>query len=77
MLFKDQCVYPTPVESYTETETEITSTGYKVFVGGSPVTEMKIFRNVGLITAIIDIQNLIEFSNDMFFAYLGNLIGCR
>lgn len=75
MLFKDQCVYPTPVESYTETETEITSTGYKVFVGGSPVTEMKIFRNVGNINAIIDIQNLIEFSNDMFFAYLGNLSG--
>lgn len=70
MLFKDQCVYSRPVSGYVETEEEITSTGYKVFVGGSAVTEMRIFRNKGSIDAVINIENLIEFPNDIFFAYL-------
>ncbi len=75
MLFKDQCVYPTPISAYTESDTEIVSEGYKVFVGGSAVTEMRVFRNTGTINAIINIENLISFDNDMFFAYLNNFAG--
>jgi hypothetical protein len=70
MLFKDQCVYPVTISAYSEDDTEILSEGYKVFVGGSAVTEMKVFRNTGSINAVINIENLISFDNDMFFAYL-------
>jgi hypothetical protein len=75
MLFKDQCVYPVTISAYSETDTEIVSEGYKVFVGGSPVTEMRVFRNTGSINAIINIENLISFDNDLFFAYLNNFNG--
>lgn len=75
MLFKDQCVYSTSISPYVETDTEITSSGYRVFVGGSPVTEMRVFRNTGTINSVINIENLIEFDNDMFFAYLNNFSG--
>lgn len=75
MLFKDQCVYPVTISAYSETDTEITSEGYRVFVGGSPVTEMRVFRNTGSINAVINIENLIEFNSDLFFAYLNNFAG--
>ena len=72
MLFKDQCVYRVSVDQYEETDTTITSIGYRVKVGGSYVTDMRVFRNVGTIDAVINIESLIEFNNDLFFAYLGS-----
>lgn len=75
MLFKDQCVYSVTMAAYIETEEQITSYGYKVFVGGSAVTEMRVFVNKGSVNAVINIENLIEFPNDMFFAYLGSYGG--
>jgi hypothetical protein len=75
MLFKDQCVYRTPVSAYTEDETTIVSVGYKVFVNSVAVTEMRVFRNIGSINAVINIENLITFNNDLFFAYLSNFVG--
>lgn len=75
MLFKDQCVYRTSIGAYIETDTEIMSSGYRVFVGGAPVTEMRVFKNTGAINAVLNIENLIEFDNDLFFAYLNNFSG--
>lgn len=72
MLFKDQCVYRVSVNQYEETDTTITSIGYRVKVGGSYVTDMRVFRNIGTIDAVINIESLIEFNNDLFFAYLGS-----
>jgi len=72
MLFKDQCVYRANISSKVETDETITSIGYRVKVGSDFVTEMRVFNNVGDITANIDIQNLIGGQPELFFGYLGN-----
>lgn len=72
MLFKDQCVYRTNISSKVEDDTTITSIGYRVKVGSDFVTEMRVFNNIGDITANIDIQNLIGGQPELFFAYLAN-----
>lgn len=75
MLFKDQCVYRVGIDQYEETDTTITSIGYRVKVGGNYVTDMRVFRNVGSIQAFINIESLIEFDNDLFVAYLNSFSG--
>jgi hypothetical protein len=72
MLFKDQCVHRTNISAKVETDTTITSIGYRVKVGSDFVTEMRVFNNVGDITANIDIQNLIGSQPELFFPYLAN-----
>lgn len=73
MLFRDQCVHRFTAASYEETDETITSIGYRVLVDGVYVTEMRVFRNVGTITATINCENLIEFNKNLFFGFLNNI----
>lgn len=72
MLFRDQCVHNFTASSYIETDTTITSVGYRVLVDGEFVTEMRVFRNTGTVTVPVNCENLIEFNKNLFFPFLND-----
>lgn len=74
MLFRDQCVHKFTASSYIETDTTITSVGYRVLVDGEFVTEMRVLRNTGTVTVPVNCENLIEFNKNLFFAYLNSFL---
>jgi hypothetical protein len=65
MLFRDQCVAKGTMIPMSETETEVVFQGYKVEVNGSPVTEMRVFRNKTAQQFEIGIDNCLEFAFDI------------
>lgn len=69
-LFKDQCVTYTSVGAAVETDTEITSDGYKVKVGGVYVTAMRGISPVAASEVDISIEDLIETPRDRWVAPL-------
>lgn len=68
MLFRDQCVAKGTMIPMSETETEVVFQGYRVEVGGSPVTELRVFRNKTAQQFEIGIDNCLEFNFDLINA---------
>lgn len=69
-LFKDQCVTYTSVGEAIETDTEITSDGYKVKVDGTYVTAMRGISPVAASEVDISIEDLIETPRDRWVSIL-------
>lgn len=65
MLFRDQCVAKGIMSPMVETDTTVTYQGYKVEVNGSPVTELRIFRNKTAQEYEIGIDNCLQFDWDI------------
>lgn len=65
MLFRDQCVAKGTMIPMVETDTEVNYQGYKVEVNGSPVTEMRIFRNKTAQQFEIGVDNCLVFPFDV------------
>lgn len=65
MLFRDQCVAKGTMIPMVETATEVNYQGYRIEVNGSPVTEMRIFRNKTAQQFEIGVDNCLQFNFDV------------